>query len=148
MGTGQVLALNADTLETVGDVTLGGLGYPQDLALDATSNKLYVAHALSPKYGALSVIDTAGMTLLTTLWGNPEHPLGGSDAVRVDAAHQQVFLAQNAGCLVLDSGDLSVRDTVELAPELISALAADSLEGTLYLATVDGQLWTWRASTP
>ena len=148
MGTGQVLALDADTLETVGEVTLEGLGLPQDLALDATANKLYVAHALSPKYGALSVIDTTSMTLLTTLWGNAEQPLLGSDTVRVDATHQAVYLSQYDGCLVLDSSDLSVLETVELAPELLSALASDSLEGTLYLAGAGGQLWTWRTTTP
>jgi DNA-binding beta-propeller fold protein YncE len=148
MGSGQVQALDETTLEPVGSVSLGGLGLPQDMALDAAAGKLYVAHALSPKYGALSVVDTASMAVVATLWGSPQQPLTGADAVRVDSARHLVFLAQSAGCLVLDGDDLALRETLALSPRLIDALAADALEGTLYLASDDGQVWTWRAATP
>jgi YVTN family beta-propeller protein len=50
MGEGQIVALDADTLAVTARVTLGGLGYPLDLALDEANGRLYVAHELAPKY--------------------------------------------------------------------------------------------------
>jgi len=148
MGTGQLLALDADSLETIAEVALGGLGYPQDLALDTATHSLYVAHALSPKYGALSVIDTASMTVRRTRWGNQEQSMLGSDFVHLDTARDTLFVTHSGGCLVLASIDLTVRTALALDPEVITGMAGDTLEGILYLTGAGGQLWTWQAATP
>ncbi len=148
MGSGDVLALDAVTLRTLGKVTLEGLGLPQDLALDADAQRLYVAHALAPKYGALTVIDTASLGIVGDLWGSPDVPLIGSDAVRVVAEQRSLYLAQATGCLVLDPDRLTVRQNIVVGERLVSGLAVDALDGTLYLAGAQGELWTWRAAAP
>lgn len=145
---GGVLALDAVTLRTLGRVELEGLGLPQDLALDTGAQRLYVAHALAPKYGALSVIDTASMTVVADLWGSPDVPLLGSDAVRVVADQRTLYLAQATGCMVLDPERLTVRQNIVVGEQVVSGLAVDALDGTLYLAGAQGELWTWRAATP
>ena len=147
MGPGIVLALDGVTLDVLGEVTLGGLGYPLDLALDPTENRLYVAHALSPKYGAISAIDTAHMTLVATLWGNPERPLVGSDAVCI-GRDGVVCLGVANGLATLNAKDLSIRDH-EIVPRSAwpGTMVLDLLGDTIYMAADDGRLWSLRGST-
>ncbi|GAF82144.1 unnamed protein product, partial [marine sediment metagenome] len=97
MGIGTILALDAGTLRPIDQVVLGGLGYPRDLALDGAAGRLYVAHALSPKYGAISAIDVADMSIIGTVWGNEERPLSGADVVAVDGRRGVVLLGQADG---------------------------------------------------
>jgi DNA-binding beta-propeller fold protein YncE len=145
MGTGMILALDADTLALEGQVALEGLGYPRDLALDVTTGRLYVAHALSPKYGAISAIDLADMSVVATVWGDRERPLSGADAVSVDGKRGVALLGYADGLVALDATSLEVLDTARvLRGGWAGALAIDRLEGTAYLAEDRGPLWTWR----
>lgn len=144
MGRAQILALEAETLALQGQVDLSGLGFPLDLALDAPANRLYVAYALSPKYGALSVIDTTDLSLVDTVSGNRQQPLYGVDSVQVDSQRGAVLVGQYAGLLVFDC-DLSLREQLAVArSQAPGSLALDPLEGTLYIGGVRGQLWSWR----
>ncbi|NLG27845.1 MAG: hypothetical protein GX557_08025, partial [Chloroflexi bacterium] len=148
MGSGQVLALAGDDLATLAGVRLRGLGLPQDLAVDTVAGRVYVAHALTPKYGALTVLDAATLAVVAERTGTADVSLLGSDAVRVDAARNALYLAQSAGCLVLDPDTLTFRETITLQDRLVSGLALDALDGTLFLGGAAGELWTWRAGTP
>ena len=145
MGSGKVLALDADHLDLLGEVALGGLGYPLDLALDGEAGRLYVIHALSPKYGAISLVDAAHMTLLSTLWGNQEQSLFGADTVRLDAKRGLVYLGQADGVLTLGASDLAVRDSLPISRlGLPGTLALDPLEGTAYMVGDGARLWSWQ----
>jgi hypothetical protein len=103
---------------------------------------LYVAHALSPKYGAISVIDAAKMTLVATLWGNPEQPLVGSDAVCV-GRDGVVYLGVANGLVTLNAKDLSIRDH-EIVPRSAwpSTMVLDLFGNTVYMAADKGRLWS------
>jgi len=92
MGTGEILVLDSSTLEPIGSVKLAGLGYPRDLALDDERGRLYVAHDLSPKYGALSVIDVNSLSLERTRWGTLEEPLFQANTVMFDAHKRALYL--------------------------------------------------------
>ena len=145
MGSGVVLALDADHLRLLGEVALGGLGYPLDLALDVKANKLYIVHALSPKYGAISLVDAARMISLFTLWGSQERPLFGADTVRVDAQRGLVYLGQSDGILTLDAKDLATRGHLRVSRlGLPGTLAVDPLDGTAYIAGDRARLWSWQ----
>jgi hypothetical protein len=65
---------DADSLAVAAEATLGGLGFPLDMALDTANSRLYVAHELAPKYGAVSLIDTADMSVQLTRWGDLSEP--------------------------------------------------------------------------
>ena len=149
MGVGTILALDANTLEPVAEVALGGLGYPLDLALDATGERLYVAHALSPRYGAVSVIDTSKMVLLATRWGNQEQTLFGAGSVCVDAKRGVVYLGIANGIAALDAIDLSVLNVTPLPRSAwTGTMAIDPLESTVYIAGERSRLWSWQSVLP
>ena len=104
-----------------------------------------MAHALSPKYGAISVIDTADMSVLATVWGNEESPLCGSDTVTVDGKRGMVLLGQADGVITLDAQSLAVRDVARVSRgRWAGCLAIDPLQGTAYVAEDRRRLWSWQ----
>jgi uncharacterized repeat protein (TIGR01451 family) len=143
LGEGKVLAVDTETLETVGEVTLGGLGYILDMALDAQHGVLYVAHMLSPRYGAISRIDTDQMVVTVTRWGDLEQPLVGADAISVDSERGTVILGVAEGYLTLDAETLAVQELTRLPRSAWNrTMTFDPLDSTLYVAGQSGQIWT------
>ena len=134
-----------DTLALEGQVALEGLGYPRDLALDVATGRLYVAHALSPKYGAISAIHLADMSVVATVWGDQERPLSEADAVSVDGKRGVALLGYADGLVALDATSLEVLDTTRvLRGGWAGALAIARLEGTAYVAEDKGRVWSWQ----
>ena len=144
MGRGSVLAIDTVRLDRVWEVSLGGLGFPQGLALDEKRGALYVAHALSPRYGALTAIDVVRGEILRTAWGNPDRPLFGSDAVSVDAGRGVVYLGGHAVVTIWAAGDLAVQATLGTeAARWPAAIVIDPVDNALYGAGEQGQLYRW-----
>jgi DNA-binding beta-propeller fold protein YncE len=145
MGSGRLLALDSTTLEIIDETVLAGLGYPSELALDVAGARLYVAHALSPKYGALSVVDTGTMTVIGQRSGNPDLPLTGSDWIGLDSRENVVYLQQTRGILILEASSLDVLGQVNVpVSSSLGAVTADRQSGSLYLSGLNGALWSWR----
>lgn len=143
LGEGLVLTVDADTLETLGQAALGGTGYILDMALDAVNGRLYVAHTLSPRYGGVSAIDTADMTVTATRWGDLQQPLVNADAITVDAQRGTVLLGVAEGYLTLDAETLAVRDLTSLPRSAWNrTMTLNPLDSTLYVAGQRGQIWT------
>lgn len=143
MGRGEIVALDAATLEAQGGpVALGGLGLPQGMALDAAAGRLAVAHSLSPKYGAVSVLSVEPLALQRTRWGNLEETLGGAAQAAFGPASGELALRVAGRALLLDAETLATRREVALGGA--GPLAADPLSRTLYLAASDGGAWSWR----
>jgi hypothetical protein len=135
-GTGRLLALDADTLNLLGHAQLGGLGYIHDMVL--ADDRLFVAHALSPKYGGVSVIDTRTMTVLYTRWGQREVPLWPADALVLDAENELLFVRSAQGIVQLDTRDLSWRGIFGVKAEERSywprTMVRDNVTRGLYVA--------------
>ena len=135
-GTGRLLALDADTLNPLGQAQLGGLGYIQDMVL--ADDRLFVAHALSPKYGGVSVIDAETMAVLHTRWGQREIPLWPADALALDAEKGLLFVRTAQGLILLDVRDLSWRGIVDIDAEERSywprTMVRDDVTRGLYMA--------------
>ena len=137
MGEGRVAALDGETLEPLGEVALGGMGFPQGLAVDPIAGRLYVAHALAPKYGALTAVDTATMTVVATLRGDHRAPLVGARQVWARPGGERLYLATSAGLATIEGRDLSL-DAVEPAVGGPAAYALDLAEGVVYAAAAGG----------
>lgn len=142
LGPGTLLALDADTLEPLGQVALGGLGLPRALALDAEAHRLYVAHDLSPKYGAVSAVDTEAWRVVAERTGTWAQPLTGCDAVAVDPARGRLVVGYSGGIASLDPEMLEI---LEAAPRPAGAsargLAVDPATGWAYLGGEGDGLW-------
>ena len=75
VGKGAVKVFAADTLKTIGDIKLPGLGLPQALTLTPSGDQLLIALDWTPKYGAVVAIDTASLQIVATTTGNHQQPL-------------------------------------------------------------------------
>jgi DNA-binding beta-propeller fold protein YncE len=145
VSAGAILALDAITLQPLGRVVLGGLGLPNSLALSADGERLYVSHALSPKYGALTSLDPLTMEHRTTLWGHPSLPLWGAGAVAI-GSDGEVLLSTAHDVLRLDGASLARRGVLERAlPTGGGSLAASAQGESVYGLSATGQLWRWQA---
>ncbi len=138
----QIVSLDADTLDVAGETGLGSTGYPMALALDGASQRLYVTHRLSPKYGAISVIDTSTLAVLNTLWGNPSRPLWGAGAVAVDGPGERVLFRTGQELLTLDAASLAIRSEQDAPGSVPGPMALDEIDGVAYLVGAQGRLWS------
>ena len=144
MGVGRILALNADTLEPLGETQLAGLGYPQDMALDSAAERLFVAHALSPKYGALSVVDTRTMSVIDGVTGNPRQPLFGIESVCLDSARGVVHLGLYGGVSTLDAQSLRLRQMRAVGDGPVYSIATAPVGSALFIRSRWSGLWRWQ----
>ncbi len=143
MGEGAILVLQEDSLEPLGEVRIGGTGFPQQLVVDAAAGRLYVVHALSAKYGAVTAIDTQSLTVAVTRTGNEETSLVGVRQILVPP-EGDLLLAAGGVLSILDREDLAVRGEDRSAPET-DAWALDPSSGTMYAADGASQVTTWSA---
>jgi len=118
----------------VNTVRLGGLGHPQNLALDSVHGRVYVTYALTPKYRGIAAIDVSTGHIVAYLSGSEEESLLGAYGVAVDASVGRVYVTAAQELLVLSADNLEL---IERMPGLGSAygfgLAIDPAEGRLYV---------------
>lgn len=142
--SGCVLALNDTTLEPVGMAQLGGVGLVSELVAAEGTARLYAAHPLSGRYGGVSLVDAEAIDVTRTVWGNPERPLQGANALVFDAVRDQVVLREIGGMRVLDGVTLDEIEHVSGAGYgRPGALALDRASGTVFLSDSIGRLWTF-----
>jgi DNA-binding beta-propeller fold protein YncE len=89
-------------------IKLGGLGHPQGLAFDAVRDRLYATYSLSPKYGAIAVIDASSGQIVSRLTGNSLRPLFAAYGVTVDPLRGWVYATTVDETLVLAAETLRI----------------------------------------
>jgi len=140
--TGHVLALDEATLAPVGMAQLGGVGLVSDLEAAEGVSRVYATHALSGRYGGVSVIDADAVNVSRTLWGNPERTLLGANALVVDTERGNIILRESGAVRVLDGITLAETDRITGAGYgMPGALALDGASGTAFLSDAVGRLW-------
>ena len=134
-GDDTVSIVDAGTVALVNTVRLGGLGHPQDLALDPVRDRLYVTYALSPKYGAIAAIDASSGQVISRLVGDGERPLFGAYGIAVDPLKGWVYVATTDEMLVLAGETLRVAQVISgVGPVYAFGLHVDPIQGRLYVA--------------
>lgn len=120
----------------VGTVRLGGLGHPQNLALDSVRGRVYVTYALTPKYRGIAVIDGLTGQIVSHLAGNAEETLFGAYGIAVDGLMGRLYVPTVRELLVLSAESMEIIARVPgMGPVYGFGLTMDA-EDQLYL--VDG----------
>jgi DNA-binding beta-propeller fold protein YncE len=65
---------------------LGGLGFPQGIAVDATDGRVYVSYALSPRYGQIAALDGVTGEIVRVIPPTLDHPLAGVGRLAITRA--------------------------------------------------------------
>jgi uncharacterized repeat protein (TIGR01451 family) len=91
----------------VATTSLGGLGFPQGMAIDPTDGRVYVSYALAPRYGQIAVLDGATGALVRTIPPTLDRPLTGAGRLMitqagVDPAGRRLLVTTDQGVLTYD----------------------------------------------
>ena len=83
---------------------LGGLGFPQGIAVDATDGRVYVSYALSPRYGQIAVLDGVTGAVVRLIPPTLNRPLAGASRLAItrtsgDPPERHLRIDSTAGTL-------------------------------------------------
>jgi YVTN family beta-propeller protein len=106
-GEDTVSIVDSDAGAVVSTVKLGGLGHPQNLALDSIHGRVYVTYALTPKYRGIAAIDVATGRITAQLLGSEQETLFAAYGIAVDATAGQVYITTAQELLVLSVDSMS-----------------------------------------
>ena len=108
---------------------LGGLGFPQGLAVDPRDGRVYVSYTLSPRYGQIAALDGATGAVVGIIPPTLDRPLAGAARLTItragdDPAGHRLLVATDRGVLTydLDAGmweDVIVGDRATPFPEAL-----------------------------
>jgi YVTN family beta-propeller protein len=107
-GEDTVSIVDSDAGAVVSTVKLGGLGHPQNLALDSIHGRVYVTYALTPKYRGIVAIDASTGQITAQLLGSEQETLFAAYGIAVDATAGQVYVTTAQELLVLSTDSMSV----------------------------------------
>jgi YVTN family beta-propeller protein len=142
-GEDTVSIVDSDTGVVVGTVKLGGLGHPQNLALDSVRGRVYVTYALTPKYRGIAAIDASTGEIVAQLSGSGEEPLSGAYGIAVDALAGRVYVTTVQELLVLSAENMEIIGRMPgLGPAYGFGLTLAPVGDRLYIA--DG--WNGRVA--
>jgi len=101
-GQGSVAVVSDDgAVEAIWAV--GGIGLPQGEALDVSARRLYVAYAVSPRYGAVAVYDVDSGQRVGAWHGSPFAPLDPLLALALDRSGRRLFAVGAASWWAIDT---------------------------------------------
>ena len=91
---------------------LGGLGFPQGLAVDPKDGRVYVSYALSPRYGQIAALDGATGAIVGIIPPTLDRPLTGAGRLTItqaggDPTGHRLLIDSDQGVLTynLDTGE-------------------------------------------
>jgi uncharacterized repeat protein (TIGR01451 family) len=101
-GQGSVAVVNDDgAVEAVWPV--GGIGLPQGAVFDVSARRLYVAYAISPRYGAIAVYDVDSGERISTWRGSASAPFDPLLALALDRSGKRLFAVGAASWWAIDT---------------------------------------------
>ncbi|NLS77741.1 MAG: DUF11 domain-containing protein [Chloroflexi bacterium] len=120
-------------------VSLGGLGFPLELAVDERGGRCYVAYALSAKYGAIAAVDLATGRVQDIRQGDAGWPLIGVRGLAWDAEAQGLYVLDVGGVRRLDIEEGGEPARVERAAP-VRGILADPAANRAYAVEVQWRL--------
>jgi len=139
LGDGVVAAFDARTGQGISRVSLGGLGYPQGMDVDAASGRVFVAYSVAPREQAVQVLDGRNLELISRFPLNGVEGGSGVYAVAFDDRLRTLVLSSYGALLVMD-GDMGevLWQRPRVGAESPFGLALDVSSGEIFVADLDG----------
>jgi len=116
-GAGTVTAINRFDNSIAGVVSLGGLGYPQDIAVDTRRSVFYVAYAISPTSHAVAILK-APFTTGQIMPGRDAYPLLGAYGLAFDPVADHLYVMNGVAWLALQPESGRLLHTVQTGTEV------------------------------
>jgi len=116
-GTDTISIVDTSAAVQVGTVALGGMGHPQNLALDNLRHRLYVSYALSANRTALAGIDLQSAQVTSRLLQVAGRPLVSAYDLQVDPLNGQLYVLDWDRIIVLEGNRLSVQEVWPVAAQ-------------------------------
>jgi len=141
-GSDGVAMLDAATGALLSVTRLGGLGFPQGMALDEATDRLYVVYALSPRYRQIAVLDAVTGEMVEAIAPTLDRPLVAAEALAVDPALRRLLVSAEDGIHAYDLAHRRwLRSPVALHPGAVPAfgLAVDGEQHVAYVASPIGR---------
>ena len=134
-GSDEVAVVETAQDEVIARTALGGLGFPQDIAVDTTTGRVYVVYLLAPRYHNVAIIDGQSGKQVGVIAANLELPLDGAQALAVDAARQRLYVSDAGGLQVFSTTTNRWLETHPAeGPANPFGLAVDPRRGQVYAA--------------
>jgi YVTN family beta-propeller protein len=134
-GSDEVAVVETAQDEVIARTALGGLGFPQDIAVDTTTGRVYVVYLLAPRYRNVTIINGRSGKQVGVIAANLELPLDGAQALAVDAARQRLYVSDAGGLQVFSTTTNRWLETHPVeGPANPFGLAVDPRRGQVYAA--------------
>jgi DNA-binding beta-propeller fold protein YncE len=139
-GSGDVALVDVERAEITKRTPLGGLGLPQDLAVDDGTGRVYVLYLLAPRYRNVAILDGQSGEQVGIISASLEHPLDGAHALAVDAGRQRLYISDAAGLQIYSTTTLKWLATLPTEGSTNAfGLAVDAQRGYVYAALPGNQ---------
>ncbi|MFH1927072.1 MAG: SMP-30/gluconolactonase/LRE family protein [Chloroflexota bacterium] len=102
-GGNCVAAFDARSGRGIGRVSMEGLGYPQSMAVDCSTDRLFVVYSVSPKRQSVAVLDGRDMQLVSNFTLDHVGVSGSIYALAMDDISRRLYVSTSDGLLTLDS---------------------------------------------
>jgi len=138
-GGNCVAAFDARSGQGIGRVSMEGLGYPQSMAVNCSTNRLFVVYSVSPKLQSVAVLDGRNMQILSAFSLDDEGVLGSIYALTLDESSGRLYASTNDGLLAVDSATGRVLGrTRGISVQSPFGLALDANARRLFVADMKG----------
>lgn len=119
-GAGTITAINRFDNTIAGVVSLGGLGYPQDIAVDTRRSAFYVAYAISPTSHAVAILSAPFTTSQIIPWRD-SYPLVGAYGLAFDPVADHLYVMNGVAWLALQPESGRLLHTIQIGSEATSS---------------------------
>ena len=139
-GSDEIAVVDTARDEVIARTALGGLGLPQDVAVDTATGRVYVLYLLAPRYRNVALLDGRSGEQVGLIAANLQLPLDGAHALAVDPARQRLYVSDAVGLQVFSTVTAKWLETLPAeGPANPFGLAVDPQRGAVYAAPPEGK---------
>jgi uncharacterized repeat protein (TIGR01451 family) len=101
-GSDGVAVINSRGLAVTAVTRLGGMGFPQGIAVDEATDTVYVVYALAPHYWQIAGLDGVTGRITAVIPAALDRPLTAAEALVVDQQGRRLIVSTAEGLFIYD----------------------------------------------